>query len=98
MSLLPSPLPAASEHALQPTQRLDDLDVLIRGWLHGRSPHTGPRPRYQRPRLGRIKYQMHCGRRRTLRAALPRLGWSGKLQTAVVERLGPTEQQARRDA
>ena len=33
---------------------------------------------------------MQCGARRTLRRALRALGWSGKLQTAFVERLNLT--------
>ena len=45
---------------------------------------------YQRRQLVRIKYQMQCGARRTLRSALRALGWSGTLQTAFVERLNLT--------
>ena len=33
---------------------------------------------------------MQCGARRTLRSALRTLGWSGKLQTAFVERVNLT--------
>jgi IS1 family transposase len=46
--------------------------------------------RYQRRRLVRIKYQMQCGTRGALRSALRHLGWSGKLQTAFVERVNLT--------
>jgi hypothetical protein len=50
--------------------------------------------RYRRRHLVRIKYQTHCGTRRALRAALLGLGWSGKLQTAFVERLNLTVRQS----
>jgi hypothetical protein len=59
--------------------------ALLYGQLH---------KRYQRRRLVRIKYQMQCGTRRTLRAALLRLDWSGKLQTAFVERVNLTVRQS----
>jgi hypothetical protein len=59
--------------------------ALLYGQLH---------KRYQRRQLVRIKYQMQCGTRRTLRAALVRLGWSGKLQTAFVERVNLTVRQS----
>jgi IS1 family transposase/transposase-like protein len=55
--------------------------ALLYGQLH---------KRYQRCRLVRIKYQMRCGSRGALQAALRHLGWSGCLQTAFVERLNLT--------
>jgi hypothetical protein len=55
--------------------------ALLYGQLH---------KRYQRRRLVCIKYQMQCGARRALRTTLRSLGWSGKLQTAFVERLNLT--------
>jgi IS1 family transposase len=50
--------------------------------------------RYRQRRLVRIKYQMPCGSRRALRASLRSLGWSGKLQTAFVERVNLTVRQS----
>jgi len=50
--------------------------------------------RYRRRRLVRIRYQMACGSRRALQAALRTLGWSGRLQTAFVERLNLTVRQS----
>ena len=50
--------------------------------------------RYRRRRLVRINYQMQCGSRRALRAALRHQGWSGKLQTAFVERVNLTVRQS----
>jgi IS1 family transposase len=50
--------------------------------------------RYQRRRLVRIRYQMGCGSRHALQAALRALGWSGRLQTAFVERLNLTVRQS----
>ncbi|HWE63428.1 MAG TPA: hypothetical protein VHB98_17060, partial [Chloroflexota bacterium] len=41
-------------------------------------------------RLVRIRYQTCTGTQRALRATLRRLGWSGKIQTAFVERLNLT--------
>jgi len=58
---------------------------LVYGQLH---------KRYQRRRLVRIRYQMGCGSRRALQAALRTLGWSGRLQTAFVERLNLTVRQS----
>jgi IS1 family transposase len=50
--------------------------------------------RYRRRRLTRIHYHMGCGSRRALQAALRALGWSGRLQTAFVERLNLTVRQS----
>jgi len=50
--------------------------------------------RYRRRRLVRIRYQMGCGSRRALQATLRMLGWSGRLQTAFVERLNLTVRQS----
>ncbi len=50
--------------------------------------------RYQRRRLVRIRYQMGCGARRALQATLRALCWSGRLQTAFVERLNLTVRQS----
>ena len=50
--------------------------------------------RYRRRRLVRIRYHMGCGSRRALQAALRTLGWSGRLQTAFVERLNLTVRQS----
>ncbi len=50
--------------------------------------------RYRQRRLVRIRYQMSCGSRRALQATLRRLGWSGRLQTAFVERLNLTVRQS----
>jgi IS1 family transposase len=67
-------------------QRHRQVDpTLLYGQLH---------KRYRRRHLVRIKYQMQCGTRRTLQAALVGLGWSGKLQTAFVERLNLTVRQS----
>jgi IS1 family transposase/transposase-like protein len=46
--------------------------------------------RYVQRRLVRIKYQLCCGSRRAFRVGMRQLGWSGKLQTAFVERLNLT--------
>jgi hypothetical protein len=59
--------------------------ALLYGQLH---------KRYRQRRLVRIKYQMCHGSRRTLRATLRHLGWSGKLQTASVERVNLTVRQS----
>jgi IS1 family transposase len=59
--------------------------ALLYGQLH---------KRYRRYRLVRIRYQMGCGSRRALQAALRTLGWSGQLQTAFVERLNLTVRQS----
>jgi IS1 family transposase len=45
---------------------------------------------YRRRRLVRIHYQMAYGTCRALQAALRRQGWSGKIQTAFVERVNLT--------
>ena len=50
--------------------------------------------RYHRRPLVRIRYQMCTGIRRALRRTLPGLGWSGKLQTAFVERVNLTVRQS----
>jgi IS1 family transposase len=50
--------------------------------------------RYRHRHLVRIRYQMHCGSRRALRTALRHLGWSGKRQTAFVERVNLTVRQS----
>jgi len=50
--------------------------------------------RYRRRRVVRIRYQMACGSRRALQAALRLLGWSGRVQTAFVERLNLTVRQS----
>jgi IS1 family transposase len=50
--------------------------------------------RYQHRRLVRIRYQMRCGSRHAVQAALRALGWSGRLQTAFVERLNLTVRQS----
>jgi hypothetical protein len=50
--------------------------------------------RYRRRRLVRIRYQMTCGTRRALRVALLLQGWSGKIQTAFVERVNLTARQS----
>jgi IS1 family transposase len=63
-------------------RRLWQVDpALLHGQVH---------KRYRRYRLVRIRYQMCSGSRHALRAALCRLGWSGTLQTAFVERLNLT--------
>jgi IS1 family transposase len=59
--------------------------ALLYGQLH---------KRYQRRQLVRIKYQMSCGSRHALHTALRYLGWSGKLQTAFVERVNLTARQS----
>jgi IS1 family transposase len=59
--------------------------ALVYGQLH---------KRYRRRRLVRIRYQMHWGTRRTLQTTLQHLGWSGKLQTAFVERVNLTVRQS----
>ena len=59
--------------------------ALLYGQLH---------KRYQRRRLVRISYQMQCGSHRALRLSMRALGWSGKLQTAFVERVNLTVRQS----
>ncbi len=49
---------------------------------------------YRRRRLVRVTYQMRCGTRDALRAALTRLGLSGRLNTAFVERVNLTIRQS----
>jgi hypothetical protein len=49
--------------------------------------HGQVHKRYRRRRLVRIRYQITCGTRRALQAALRLQGWSGKIQTAFVERV-----------
>jgi IS1 family transposase len=56
--------------------------------------HGQVHKRYQRRRLVRIRYQMASGTHRVLQAALCRQGWSGKIQTAFVERLNLTARQS----
>jgi IS1 family transposase/transposase-like protein len=56
--------------------------------------HGQVQKRYRRRRLVRIRYQMCSGSRRALRIALRCLGWSGKLQTAFIERLNLTARQS----
>jgi len=50
--------------------------------------------RYRQRRLVGITYLMRCGTRAALRAALTRLGLSGKLNTAFVERVNLTVRQS----
>jgi IS1 family transposase len=50
--------------------------------------------RYRHRRLVRIRYRMASGTRRVLQAALRRQSWSGKIQTAFVERLNLTVRQS----
>jgi hypothetical protein len=50
--------------------------------------------RYRQRRLVRIKYHLCCGSRGAFRAAMRRLGGSGKLQTAFVERVNLTARQS----
>jgi IS1 family transposase len=50
--------------------------------------------RYRQRRLVRIKYRPCCGSRAAFRTALRRLGWSGKAQTAFVERVNLTARQS----
>jgi IS1 family transposase len=59
--------------------------ALLYGQLH---------KRYQRRRLVRIRYQMGSGSQHALQSALRALGWSGRLQTAFVERLNLTVRQS----
>jgi IS1 family transposase len=56
--------------------------------------HGQVHKRYRRCRLVRIRYQMACGTRRALQAALRLQGWSGKIQTAFVERVNLTARQS----
>jgi IS1 family transposase len=56
--------------------------------------HGQVHKRYQRRRLVRIHYQMASGTRRALQAALRLRGWSGKIQTAFVERVNLTARQS----
>jgi hypothetical protein len=46
--------------------------------------------RYRRRRLVRIRYQLASGTRQALQVALRLQGWSGKIQTAFVERVNLT--------
>jgi hypothetical protein len=52
--------------------------------------HGQVHKRYQRRRLVRVRYQVVCGRRHVLQGALRLQGWSGKIQTAFVERVNLT--------
>jgi IS1 family transposase len=52
--------------------------------------HGQVHKRYRRRRLVRIAYQMRSGSRHALQTALRQVGWSGKLQTAFVERVNLT--------
>jgi IS1 family transposase len=52
--------------------------------------HGQAHKRYRQRRLVRSRYQMASGTREALRAALRRQGWTGKLQTAFVERVNLT--------
>jgi IS1 family transposase len=56
--------------------------------------HGQVHKRYRHRRLVRIRYQMANGTRRVLQAALRRQGWSGKIQTAFVERVNLTARQS----
>ena len=49
--------------------------------------------RYRRRRLVGVTYMLRCGTRETLQSALRRLGLSGKLNTAFVERVNLTLRQ-----
>jgi IS1 family transposase len=59
--------------------------ALLHGQIH---------KRYRRRRLVRIRYQIASGTRRGLQAALRSQGWSGKIQTAFVERVNLTARQS----
>jgi len=50
--------------------------------------------RYRQRRLVGVTYLVHCGTRDALRVALTRLGLSGKLTTAFVERVNLTVRQS----
>jgi hypothetical protein len=50
--------------------------------------------RYRPRRLVRITYRLCCGSRSAFRAAMRLRGWSGKLQTAFVERVNLTARQS----
>jgi IS1 family transposase len=50
--------------------------------------------RYRQRRLVRIKYHLCCGSRSAFQAAMRLRGWSGKLQTAFVERVNLTVRQS----
>jgi IS1 family transposase len=50
--------------------------------------------RYRQRRLVRIKYQLCCGSGGAFRAAMRLRGWSGKVQTAFVERVNLTARQS----
>jgi IS1 family transposase/transposase-like protein len=52
--------------------------------------HGQVHKRYRRRRLVRIRYQLASGTHRALQAALRLQGWSGKIQTAFIERLNLT--------
>jgi len=51
------------------------------------------RKSYRRRRLARIRYWTLCGNAGAVRAALQALGWSGRLNTAFIERLNLTVRQ-----
>jgi IS1 family transposase len=50
--------------------------------------------RYRPRRLVHIKYHLCCGSRGAFQVVMRRLGWSGKLQTAFVERVNLTSRQS----
>ena len=50
--------------------------------------------RYRRRRLVGVTYMLRCGTREALQSALRRLGLSGKLNTAFVERVNLTMRQS----
>jgi IS1 family transposase len=49
---------------------------------------------YRQHRLVHLKYHLCCGSHRAFQAGMRHLGWSGKLQTAFIERLNLTARQS----
>jgi IS1 family transposase len=66
-------------------QRWQVSPALLYGQVH---------KRYRQRRLVRIKYHLCCGSRRAFQVAMRLRGWSGKLQTAFVERVNLTARQS----
>jgi hypothetical protein len=56
--------------------------------------HGQVQKQYRRRRLVRVRRRAVCGRGWRLRAVLSRLGWTGVVQTAFVERLNLTARQS----
>ena len=76
-------------------QWVASLGQRARGWQVAAGLIYGQvKKRYRRRRLVGVTYMLRCGTRAALRSALRRLGLSGKLNTAFVERVNLTLRQS----